>query len=279
MIELKNVTKKFKEVTALDHVSVSFESNHIYGLLGRNGAGKSTLLNLVTNRLFPTEGFVYAGGMPVMENDRALQLISYMSEDTLYESAIPVRRIFEWSKLFYPEFDMDYAYGLAEKFSLDPRKKIGKLSTGYRSVSKLIITLASGAEYLLFDEPVLGLDANHRQLFYDELLRLYAQRPCTVVLSTHLIEEVAGIVDRVVILRNGGILLDRDTEEVRKMGFTVSGRKDSVSSWCAGKQILGTQELGGLMVAHVLGERGNVPPELTVTPLDLQQLFIHLTNS
>lgn len=279
MIELKNVTKKFKEVTALDHVSVSFESNHIYGLLGRNGAGKSTLLNLVTNRLFPTGGFVYADGMPVMENDRALQLISYMSEDTLYESTIPVRRIFEWSKLFYPEFDMDYAYALAEKFSLNPRKKIGKLSTGYRSVSKLIITLASGAEYLLFDEPVLGLDANHRQLFYDELLRRYAQRPCMVVLSTHLIEEVAGIVDRVVILRDGGILLDRDTEEVRKMGFTVSGRKDTVSAWCAGKQILGTQELGGLMLAHILGERGNVPPELAVTPLDLQQLFIHLTNS
>ncbi|MEA5003310.1 MAG: ABC transporter ATP-binding protein [Christensenella sp.] len=279
MIELKNVTKRFKEVTALERVNVSFESNHIYGLLGRNGAGKSTLLNLVTNRLFPTEGFVCADDMPVIDNDKALSLISYMGEDTLYDPSIAVRRIFEWTKLFYPSFDMDYAYGLAKKFSLDPKKKIGKLSTGYRSIAKLILTLASGAAYLLFDEPVLGLDANHRQLFYDELLKRYADYPCTVILSTHLIEEVAGIIDRVVIIKDGGILLERDTEDIQKMGFTVSGPRDAVAAWCEDKNILGTQELGGLMLAHILGERTDTPPVLTVTPLDLQQLFIHLTNS
>lgn len=279
MIELKNVTKKFRDLTALDRVNLSFEENHIYGLLGRNGAGKSTLLNLVTNRLFPTGGFIYADGMPVMENDKALSLVSYMSEDTLYDPSIPVRRIFEWTKLFYPGFDMEYAYMLAQKFSLDPRKKPGKLSTGYRSIFKLILTLASGAKYLLFDEPVLGLDANHRQLFYDELLTRYAQNPCTVILSTHLIEEVAGIIDRVIIIKDGGILLDRETGDIQRMGFTVSGQRDAVRAWCEGKNILGTQELGGLMLAHILGERTDVPPALAVTPLDLQQLFIHLTNA
>lgn len=279
MIELKNITKKFKNVTALDHVSLTFEGNCIYGLLGRNGAGKSTMLNLVSNRLFPTEGFIYADGMPVAENDRALSLISYMSEDMLYESSLRVQRVFEWSKLFRPAFDMDYAHSLAEKFALGPKKKIGKLSTGYRSILKLILTLASGAEYLLFDEPVLGLDANHRQLFYSELLARYAENPCTVILSTHLIEEVAGIIEKVVIIKDGGILLDRPAEDIQKMGFTVSGKKEDVSAWCAGKNILGTQELGGLMLAHILGERETIPEGLTVTPLDLQQLFIHLTNS
>ncbi len=279
MIELKNITKKFKQVTALARVNVTFEDRCIYGLLGRNGAGKTTLLNLVTNRLFPTEGAIYADGMPVVENDESLSRFSYMSEDTLYDSSLRVRRVFEWTSLFYPAFDMEYALSLAGKFKLDPNKRIGKLSTGYRSIFKLIVTLSSGAEYLLFDEPVLGLDANHRQLFYTELLTRYAEHPCTVILSTHLIEEVAGLIEKVVIIKDGSILLDRATEDIQKMGFTVSGKKEDVAAWCANKNILGTQELGGLMLAHILGERENVPPGLTLTPLDLQQLFIHLTNS
>lgn len=279
MIELKNITKQFKNVTALSHINIMFETHQIYGLLGRNGAGKTTMLNLISNRLFPTEGFIYADGAPVAENDAALSRISYMSEDTLYDSSLSVRRVFEWSKIFSSDFDTEYANALAQKFALDPKKKIGKLSTGYRSIFKLILTLSSGADYLLFDEPVLGLDANHRQLFYTELIARYAQNPCTMILSTHLIEEVTGVIERAVIIKDGGILMDRSVEDIQKMGFTVSGKKDDVDAWCAGKNVLGTQELGGLMLAHILGERESVPAFLEVTPLDLQQLFIHLTNS
>jgi ABC-2 type transport system ATP-binding protein len=228
MIEVKNVTKKFKRVTALEHVNTAFESGRIYGLLGRNGAGKSTLLNLITNRLFPTAGVICAGGLPVCENDAALSRIHYMSEDTLYEPSVRVSRIFEWAKLFYPEFDTAYAESLAERFGLDIKKKIGRLSTGYRSISKLIATLASGAEYLLFDEPVLGLDANHRQLFYGELIARYSEKQCAVVLSTHLIEEVAGLIEHVVIIDKGHVVMDRAADEIRGMGFTVSGKKDDV---------------------------------------------------
>lgn len=279
MIEAKNITKKFRQVTALERLNVSFGENRIYGLLGRNGAGKSTLLNLITNRLIPSEGFLYIDGMPVMENDTALGRISYMSENTLYEPSVRIRRMFEWSKLFRPEFDLNYANMLASKFGLDPRKKFGQLSTGYRSIAKMIATLASGADYLLFDEPVLGLDANHRQLFYQELLARYAEKPCTVILSTHLIEEVSTLIEHVVIIKGGSILLDRPVEEIQGMGFTVSGRKEDVLGWCIGRNTLGTQEIGGLMLAHILGEREEIPESLTVTPLDLQQLFIHLTNA
>lgn len=279
MIEVRNVTKNFRNVTALRSLNVSFGENRIYGLLGRNGAGKSTLLNLMTNRLIPTEGFLYLDGFPLTENDRVLGNIFCMSENTLYEPSVRVERIFKWTAMFYPAFDTAYAAALAEKFGLDTRKKVGQLSTGYRSIFKLVLTLASGAEYLLFDEPVLGLDANHRQLFYEELLARYSKRPCTVILSTHLIEEIASLIEHVVIIKDGRILLDRPAEEIHNMGFTVSGKKDEVEKWCAGKNILGSQEIGGLMLAHILGRRSDIPASLTATPLDLQQLFIHLTNS
>ncbi len=161
--------------------------------------------------------------------------------------------MFEWSKLFHPEFDLAYSDTLAEKFGLDPRKKFGQLSTGYRSIAKLIATLPRERGIPLFDEPVLGLDANHRQLFYQELLMRYAEKPCTVILSTHLIEEVSALIEHVVIIKDGSILLDRPAEEIRSMGFTVSGRKGRRPRLVHRQNILGSQELGGLMLAHILG--------------------------
>ena len=99
------------------------------------------------------------------------------------------------------------------------------------------------------------------------------------MLSTHLIEEVASLIEHVVIVKDGRLLLERPTEEMRSMGYTISGKTKDVDSWCAGKNILGVQQLGGLKIAFVLGEKGEIPTGLTITPLDLQQLFIHLTNA
>ena len=279
MIEIKNVTKQFKNITALEHMNLTFQEKHIYGLLGRNGAGKSTLLNLITNRIFPTTGTVLVDGRPCFENDVALGKIFYMSENMLYEPSVRLSKLFYWTSLFYPKFDMDYADSLSKKFGLAMKQKIGQLSTGYQSILKLILTLASGADYLLFDEPVLGLDANHRQLFYEELIARYSDYPCTIVLSTHLIEEVASLIEHVVIIKEGRLLLERPTEEMHSMGYTISGKSEDVDSWCAGKNILDVQQLGGLKIAFVLGEKDEIPTGLTVTPLDLQQLFIHLTNA
>lgn len=279
MIELKNVSRRFGSLQAVDNVTLNIRSNKIVGLFGRNGAGKTTLLNMVTNRMFPNNGLIRVGGLPVMENDNALSMISMMGEQDMYEPSVRVLTAMEYTKLFYPAFDIAYAKGLAERFGLDIRRKTGKLSTGYRSIFKLILTLASGAPYLIFDEPVLGLDANHRQLFYTELLKRYEQTECTVVLSTHLIEEISGMIEHVVIMDKGKILVDEEAEKVRAMGFTVSGREEEVRAFCTGYKVIGTQHLGGLMLAHILGEVSGVPQNLEVVPLDLQQMFIHLTDS
>jgi len=200
-IEVQGVTMRFGGVTALREVNLSLEGQKIVGLLGRNGAGKTTLLSLMTNRLFPSEGQVLLDGENVRENDAALSKIFYMGEKNPYLDTTTVAQLFRYTASFYPGFHADKAAALAERFELDVKKKLKNLSTGYLTIAKLVTALATDVPYLLFDEPVLGLDANHRELFYRMLVEDYSERPRTIVLSTHLIEEIADIIEQVVILK------------------------------------------------------------------------------
>lgn len=277
-IQAQGLTMRYGDVTALDCVDITFESQKIYGLLGRNGAGKTTLLNLLSNRLCPTEGQITVDGEIVTENDRAQGKIFYMGEKSIYPDNTNVKKMFHWAKMFYPNFDTEYANRLAEDFSLPLKKNYRSLSTGYQTIAKLIVALASGAQYTFFDEPVLGLDANHREYFYREMIRSYSENPRCFVISTHLIEEIADLIEQVVIIKQGRILLNKPTDEVRRAGYMVSGKAADVDAYCADKEKLGEETLGGLKSVSIMGSAKNVPAELTVTPLDLQRLFIRLTN-
>lgn len=278
-ITINNLTMKFKETVALDDLSLTFKENKIYGLLGRNGAGKSTLLNLITNKLFPTSGSIEVDGQPVKENRAALSKIYCMSEQSLYPDDCRIKNIFRWSGEFYPNFDAEYASQLSDLFQLDVKKKVKGLSTGYSSIYKIIIALSCNAEIILLDEPVLGLDANHREIFYKELIKVYSEKPRTFVLSTHLIEEVANLIENVVIIKDGRLLIDDTTENVRAMGYGVSGKAADVDSFTKGKNIISEEVLGALKTSYLLEPKPvDIPESIEVSPLDLQQLFIKLTS-
>lgn len=280
-IEVKGVSKNFGTLAALKNVNVRFEENKIYGLLGRNGAGKSTLLNVITGRIFAEQGTVTVGGEVAVENDRALKNIYMMSEKNYFPDGMKVKDAFKWTQVFYPGFDRAYADKLSEKFELNTNKKIKSLSTGYASIFKLITALATNVKYILLDEPILGLDANHRDLFYRTLIEKYSENPCTIVISTHLIEEAAGVLDHVVILKSGEIIRDESKDDLLAGSFMVSGMAAAVDAYCAGKNVLGSDSLGGLKTAYITGtpEAAGVPDGLTVSKMDLQKLFIQLTNA
>lgn len=279
-IEVKNVKKSFGNVEALRGVSFTLEPNKIYGFLGRNGAGKTTLLNCITNRIFPEEGGILVDGEKAQENDRAQSKIYMMSEKTYYPEGMSIADVFRWTKEFYPDFDMNYANQLAQQFDLKTNKKVKKLSTGYSSIFKLIVALSVNVPYLFFDEPVLGLDANHRELFYRVLVEKYSEKPCTIVISTHLIEEVAGVLEEVIIIKDGQIIKKESCESLLEKGYTVSGSGTAVDRFAQGKEVIGMDTLGGLKSAYILGkvDRSTLPSDVEITKLDLQRLFIQLTN-
>jgi ABC-2 type transport system ATP-binding protein len=283
-IEIKHVTKSYGRVIALRDVSITIEDGKISGFLGRNGAGKTTLLNIITNRIFADSGQVCIDGEPAVENDRAQAKIFYMTEKTFYPDNMKVRDVFKLTRGFYPNFDVAYAAALSDRFGLETGKKIGALSTGYESIFKLVLTMASNAAVLFFDEPVLGMDANHRDLFYRELLALYSASPRTVLLSTHLIEEAAGLLEKVIIIQEGRILMAQPVEEMLELAYTVSGSQENVDRYVAGKRVIRQEALGRYKAATVYQQRSGADRAalaqlgLDLSPARLQELFISLTN-
>lgn len=280
-IEVRGVTKDYKNTRALNNINLTFEENKIYGLLGRNGAGKSTLLKIISNRIFSNSGSVTVDGENALENDKALSKIYLMSESNLYPPKLKIKNAFKWTKEFYPDFDIEYANKLAKEFGLNVNKNVRSLSTGYNSIFKIIIALSVNTPYVLLDEPVLGLDANHRDLFYRCLIERYAENPFCCVISTHLIEEVSTVIEDVVIIKNGEVIRNQTRDSLLETGFTVSGATGAVDEFIKGREVIGCDMIGGLKTAYVLGrvDKNEVPDGLEVSAMDLQKLFVQLTNA
>lgn len=279
-IQIKNVTKKYNGLTALDNVSFSFEFGKIYGFLGRNGAGKSTLINVIANRIFADEGKVLVDDVPARENMKVHEKIFCMSETDLYDKDLKIKEHFKWINRFYDSFNIDKALEISEKFNLDTDKRFKALSKGYQSIFKLTVALSLNVPYVIFDEPVLGLDANHRELFYDLLLKDYEDGERTIIIATHLIEEVANIIEEVVLIDKGKILLQESVERLLETGYSISGITKEVDDYCTDKNVIGYDELGSLKIAYVLGEKTPLPENsnLQISAMNLQKLFVKLTE-
>ena len=242
---IRDVTMRFRGHTALDGVSTGIGRDSITGLLGRNGAGKTTLMQLLTGHRLPTSGSVEVLGAAPYENEGVLPGICFVKEGQRYPDHFRVRDALDAAALVYPDWDADLAAELLRDFDLPPKRPVKKLSRGMTSAVGIVIGLASRAPITLFDEPYLGLDAVARQLFYDRLLADYAEHPRTIVLSTHLIEEIAGLLERVLLIDRGRVLLDADAESLRDSAVTVTGPGEKVQSFARQHELLHTESLGG----------------------------------
>lgn len=284
VIEISNLNKSYNKKQVLKDINILIEENKIYGLLGRNGAGKTTLLNLITDRVCCDSGQITIDDENVYENDKALGKVYFMTERNLYPEDYKVEDIFKWTKEFYENFDINYAYTVSKKFGLDVNKRIKSLSTGYGSICKIIITLASNAEVLIFDEPVLGLDANHRELFYKVLIENYIEDPKTIILSTHIIEEVSSILEKVIIINNGSIITTNEAEALLNNAYTVSGLSENIEEYIKAKEIVNIEEIASFKAVTVIGDISKEDKEvaerleLKFSKVELQKLFIYLTE-
>ena len=281
-IQINSLNKRFGQTQALDNVSLRFGGQKIYGLLGNNGAGKTTLFNIITNRYFADSGEVTLDGQPIPNNEKALSQIYMLSEQNYYPEDMSVKEALYWAARFYPGFDKAFASKLGDRFQLPLKKKITALSTGYETIFKIVIALSSNAPFLLLDEPVLGLDAGHRDMFYKLLIESYSENPCTIVVSTHLIAEVAGLIEHCVIIKNGRIIKDTPCEDLLNNGYSVSGSASLVDEYLRqGKDVFYSSNLGGLKTATVSGiapAANDRPGGLEFGKLNLQDYFIHLMN-
>ncbi len=282
-VQVSNVTKRFGSFTAIDDVSVTIKPNRIHGLLGRNGAGKTTLMQLITGQDFVSAGDIRVFGEKPTENARVLQNICFIKESQRYPEDFQPRHVFRSAPWFFENWDADLADQLIEDFRVPLNRRIKKLSRGQLSAVGVIVGLASRAPLTFFDEPYLGLDAVARQLFYDRLLEDFAEHPRTVVLSTHLIDEVANLLEHVIVIDQGRILMDDDAETLRSSATTVVGQRAAVEAFVSTREVLHREGIGGLASVTVSGlgaaERAEASAAgLELAPVSLQQLIVRKTN-
>jgi len=280
---MHEVTMRFRGHTALDNVSVAFQENVITGLLGRNGAGKTTMMQLMAGHLVPTSGQVEVFGANPYENESVLARMSLVKENQKYPEYFRVTDALSAAAMLFPNWDAAFAQSLLADFDLPEKRRIKKLSRGMLSAVGIVIGLASRAPITFFDEPYLGLDAVARQMFYDRLLADYAENSRTIVLSTHLIEEIADLLEHVVLLDRGRILADAGADDLRASAISVSGRSDQIDRFAAGRDLLRREGAGQLSRAVVRVQSRDDRTEadalgLEVAPVSLQHLVVSLTS-
>jgi len=282
-ISVAGLSRRYGGQAALDNVSLTVERGTVTGLLGRNGAGKTTLLRIITGLEFPTDGELRVFGAPPAENDAVLRRMVFVREEQAYPD-FRVGHAITAASWFYPNWDEDLARQLLADFDLPTGRRIKRLSRGMRSAVGIVIGLAARAELTLFDEPYAGLDAVARQLFYDRLLAEVAAHPRTIVLSTHLIDEVADLLEHVVLLDHGRVVLDAPADEIRGTAMTVSGAAIAVEEFVAGRMVWHRKRIASLASAVVPGPLDAAAQararalHLSLEPLSLQQLLVHASG-
>ena len=284
VIEVQNLTKRYRDTVAVDDVSFTIEKDVIYGLLGRNGAGKTTVMSMLTAQNFATSGQIRVFGEHPYENARVLRRMCFVRESQKYpDDALP-KHAFGTARLFFPNWDQDLADRLIDELQLPLKKTIKKLSRGQLSAVGVIIGLASRAEITFFDEPYLGLDAVARQIFYDRLIEDYTEHPRTVILSSHLIDEVSNLLERVLVIDRGRIVMDEETDAVRDRAANIVGDSAAVDAFVAGREVIHRESLGRVSSVTILGaltaeDRQRLASAgLDAAPVSLQQLIVRTTQ-
>lgn len=283
-ISLTGVGRRFGDHQALREVTFDIGTPSIVGLLGRNGAGKSTLLRILSGQEVATAGRVRVLGAAPLENDAVLRRMVLIREDQTYPD-LKVSQALAAAAMFYPNWDAELAGRLLDDYELPAKRSIKKLSRGMRAAVGIILGLAARAEVTLFDEPVAGLDAVVRDMYYEQLLADYTAHPRCIVLSTHLIDEAADLLERILIIDHGRLVMDALTDDLRGSAAAVTGPTGIVERFIADRATLSRRTLGGQTTAVMAGRLDDRDRELAgqmhldLGYLTLQQLAMHAADA
>ncbi|MDR1263896.1 MAG: ABC transporter ATP-binding protein [Oscillospiraceae bacterium] len=276
MIEFDNVTKRYGGTTAIDRISLSIPDSGIYCLLGRNGAGKTTFMKLLAGHIAATDGVITVDGKSVSPS-RMPEHVGYI-ESGATQFNMKVSELIDAAAELQDEFDRDFALEMAARFELDSRKRYKQLSFGMKTMLTTIITLANNTRVILLDEPTLGFDAIMRSQFNALLLESHSAHPRVIIVSTHLIDEIAKAAERLIIINNGRILLEAGIDEVDEKAYTLSGPAKAVLPLLAGLNCIGKTTAGSVMAAHIYGDRITPPEGVALDRLGLQDFFINIVG-
>lgn len=267
-ITVTDLTKQYNHQYALDHITAHFKPGTIHGLLGRNGAGKTTLMSIICNHSFKSSGSVSIDGEDPAENAHALAKTCFIHENQRWHDAYTASMILQSAQRFYPAWDAALSTRLVERLALPLKVRAGKLSRGQRSALAITIALSSHAQYTFLDEAYLGMDATARAVLYEELAVAQSDSPRTFLMSSHLIDECAGLLDTVTILHHGKVESVEQVDDVTANSWVYTGSKERLERVVTQSPILSLSSMGFLCSAVFRG-----------TLTDEQQKFLRQGNT
>ena len=289
MIEATNLTKKFDDILAVDHINAQIREGSVFGLIGTNGAGKSTFLRMAAGVLKPDEGSITIDGMDVYENEAAKRKFFYISDDQYFFGNATPEDMMNYYRIVYPEFDEKRFDSLLKSFGLQKNRKINTFSKGMKKQVSVILGICSNTDYLFCDETFDGLDPVMRQAVKSIFAAEIEDRNMTPVIASHNLRELEDICDHVGLLHKGGILLSKDLDDMKLNIHKIQCvLPDQTKEEALLKEldVLKKEHQGSLLILTARGTREEIlqkvqtqnPIFCEVIPLTLEEIFISETE-
>ena len=213
ILECKGLSKRFGAVTALDGISFTIEPGRIVGLLGPNGSGKTTLIKLANGLLVPTAGELWINGRAPGKESHAM--VSYLPERTSLPLWMTVKQLQDFYEDFYADFQRERSEEMLDRLEISAKQRMKHMSKGTREKVQLILAMSRAAKLYLLDEPIGGVDPAARDYILNTIISNYS-KDATVVISTHLIEDIEPVLDEAVFLKDGRIFAHRAVDDIRE---------------------------------------------------------------
>lgn len=285
MIKAQNLTKRFDNSTALDHLSCAIPQGCIYGMVGSNGAGKSTFLRILTGVYRAEEGTVEIDGAPVYENPTVKQSIAYVPDTLYFLAGSTMERMAYLHRAVHPDFDFARFYKLTKSFGLNPKKPINTFSKGMKRQAATILALSAKPQYIFFDETFDGLDPVMRTVVKNLICEDVLERQATAIITSHSLRELEDTCDQLALLHKGGLVLESDVQNLKtslfkvQIAFTHEFTRENFD----GIDLLQFAKRGSVANLIVRGNRDETvarlqamgPILLDVLPLSLEEVFTY----
>lgn len=213
LVKCTNLTKKFDNKTILNNINLTIKPKKIIGLLGKNGTGKTTLIKLINDLLTPTSGEILINGKK--PGPESKKIISYLPERTYLDKSMTIKETLTFFSDFYQDFNINKAKKLLKDLDLNEEQKLSKMSKGMLEKLTLILVMSRKAQLYILDEPLGGVDPATREYILNTILTNFNEN-ASIIISTHLIEDIEKILDEVIFIDKGKIILNSPTDKLRE---------------------------------------------------------------
>jgi len=289
MIEVLDISKRFEDIQAVDHVNITIKEDCVFGLIGTNGAGKSTVLRMMSGVIKPDQGQVLVDGVPVFDHVEAKERLFFIADEPYFFANSTPEDMGHYFGSVFPNFDLLHYYSFLDNFGLGRRRKISTFSKGMKKQLAILCGICAKTKYLFCDETFDGLDPVMRQGIKSLMAKEMDERGMTPIIASHNLRELEDICDHVGLLHRGGVLLSKDLEEmkcnIQKVQCVLDEGVDEKEAF-ANLDIVKQERRGSLHTLTVRGGRDEIINYFSsirtiffeALPLSLEEIFISETE-